>query len=77
MAYVDDSGITQLDRITIAAVVRAAGWGLLSAAEARLLIDRLRTHPTTPPSPTQYSSRSGVGGRPGSSVPVSPEGTVR
>lgn len=44
MAHVDDSGITELDRITIAAVVRVAGWGLLGVAEAGLLIDRLRAH---------------------------------
>lgn len=44
MAHVDDSGLTELDRITIAAVVRVAGSGLLSAAEAGLLIDRLRAH---------------------------------
>lgn len=77
MVHVDDSDIMELDRITVAAVVRAAEWGLLSAAEARLLIDRLRAHPATLASPTRYSRRSGVGGRPGTSIPGSPDGTLR
>jgi hypothetical protein len=51
------SGIADRDRIKIAAVVRAAGRGLLSAAEAEVLIERIRARTTTPPPETGISSR--------------------
>ncbi len=65
MAHGDNSGLAERDRITIAAVVRAAGRGLLSAAEAGVLIDRIRAQPTTPPAQI------------GELRPVSPNRTVR
>ena len=77
MAHTENSELAEPDRITIAAVVRAAEWGLLNAVEAGLLIDRLHAHPTTSPSPTQNGRPSGVGGHPGNLSPVGPDRTVR
>lgn len=55
MAHVDDSGAAEPDRITIAAIVHAAGQGLLTTVEAGLLINRLHAHATRSPSSIQDS----------------------
>jgi len=62
MAQADDSRIARLNQITIDAVVRAAGRGLLTPTEADLLINRLHTHLTTSSSSTQDSPQP-QGGR--------------
>jgi hypothetical protein len=64
MTHVDAVGSVELQRITVAAVARAASRGLFTAAEAGLLIDRILVPTTTSPLTTQDSNWSGVGGYP-------------
>lgn len=83
MAQIGYPGIAKSDRVMIAALVRAAGYGLLSAAEAGSLIDQMRAHQTTasssaragrPPGPNGHSGHSGHGQ---TSPSVRPDRTVR
>ncbi|WP_434446797.1 hypothetical protein [Lentzea sp. E54] len=55
------AGIAEPHQSTVAAIRRAAGLGLFSAAEAELMIDRIRALTT---------------GSPVEAVPTSPNGTV-
>jgi hypothetical protein len=71
------AGITTLQQITVAAIVRAAGRGLLTATEARLLIDRIEDHNTTPTPSIQDSHPTGVGERTRDHALVDLERTVR
>jgi hypothetical protein len=59
MTDVDVAATPKLQQITVAAVARAAGRGLLTTAEAGQLIDRILTDPTTSPSTRNNSSSSG------------------
>jgi hypothetical protein len=77
MAHVDVVENTELQQITVAAIARAAGRGLFTAAEAELLIDRIHAHATTPASSIKDSQRSGVGEHPHGHAPVDPDRTVR
>jgi hypothetical protein len=77
MAHVDGVVSTGLQQITIAAIARAAGRGLFTAAEAELLIDRIHAHATTPASSIQDSQRSGVGEHPRRHAPIDPDRPVR
>jgi hypothetical protein len=48
MTNVDVAGTTRLQEITVAAIVRAAGRGLFTAAEAGKLIERIRAQAVDP-----------------------------
>jgi hypothetical protein len=70
---IDLSGVAERDQITIAAVARAAGRGLLTATEAASLIERLRAHGATPSG--RHDRPPEAGNLPGHSE--DPDGTVR
>jgi hypothetical protein len=76
MAYVDDATISKLDQVTIDAVVRAAGRGLLTTTEAGLLINRIHTRPARSLSSTPDSPAPEDGRRTGSRPSVDPDRTV-
>ena len=77
MTHVDVDGMSSLQGITIAAIARAAGQGLVTMAEAAVLIDRIRDQATTPSSSTQGGYSSGVGDHTDAQAPVDPDRTVR
>jgi hypothetical protein len=77
MTSVDVAGSIRLQQITVAAIARAAGRGLFTAAEAGLLIDRIHAQSTTPPPSIQDSQQPGVGEHPRSQAPIDPDGTVQ
>jgi hypothetical protein len=77
MTNVDVAGTTRLQQITVAAIVRAAGRGLFTAAEAGVLIDRIRAQATTPLPSIQDSQLTAVREQPRSHAPVDPDRTVR
>ena len=77
MTNVDVAGTSSLEQITVAAIARAAGRGLLTAAEAGRLIDRIRAQATTSPLSIQDSQPIGVRERSRSHAPVDPDRTVR
>lgn len=76
MKHVDLGCGTRLQQITVAAIARAAGRGLFTAAEAKILIDRTSATTTTPPASILDSQRSGVGEHPRGPVPPDPDRTV-
>lgn len=65
-----DLEIAEPHRSTVAAIRNAAGQGLFTAAEAEMLIDRVRTHVPTMPMPTEDSSRASP-----QTFPIGPERT--
>jgi hypothetical protein len=77
MTSVDVAGSTRLEQITVAAIARAAGRGLFTAAEAGLLIDRIHAGSTIPPPSIQDTQRSGPGEHPRGQAPIDPDGTVQ
>jgi hypothetical protein len=69
-------GIAEPHRSAVAAILLAAQQGLFTAAEADLLIDRVRTHVTTFPV-SNGDGRSSMGGAfTSGSLPISPDRTV-
>lgn len=76
MAHLDDARIAKLDQITIDAVVRAAGRGLLTTTEAGLLINRIHTRLARSLSSIPDSPAPEDGRRTGSRPPVDPGRTV-
>jgi len=76
MALVDIPGSAASYPGTVEIILRAARLGLFTAAEAGLLIDRARTHATTPELSIQDTNRAGVAGHSGR-LPASPDRTVR
>ncbi len=77
MSNDDVARTTRLQQITFAAIVRAAGRGLLTAAEAGMLIDGIRAQATTSPPSIQDIRPTGVGEQPRSHAAVDPDRTVR
>jgi hypothetical protein len=77
MTNVDAAGSTRLQQITVTAIARAAGRGLFTAAEAGVLIDRIRAKAAAPLSATQDSQSSGLGEHSDGHAPGDPDGTVR
>jgi hypothetical protein len=75
MALVDIPGSAESYPGTVEIILRATRLGLFTAAEAGLMIDRIRPHTTTPPMSIQDSSPTGVGGQMGSR-PISPNRTL-
>jgi hypothetical protein len=63
-------------RSTVAAILRAARRGLFTAAEAELLIDRLRTHAATFPLTASDGLPSTGSGLTSSALPIRPNRTV-
>lgn len=61
---------------TVEIILRAARLGLLTAAEARLLIDRVRPPTSTPTLSIQDNNRAGLAGQAGN-LPGGPDRTVR
>lgn len=74
------AGIAEPHQSTVAAMLRAAGLGLFTAAEADMLIDRVRGHMTVPPVGLSASIEDGfpdtVGGRPSGVVSQRPVRTL-
>jgi hypothetical protein len=77
MTRVDAVESVELQRITVAAIARAASRGLLTSVEAGLLIDRILVPATPSPLSTQDSSWRAVADFTHGDVPVSPERTIR
>jgi hypothetical protein len=76
MALVDIPGSAESYSGTVEIILRATRLGLFTAAEAGVLIDRLRPHATSPLRSIQDSNPArGIG--PVGSLPVSPDRTVR
>ena len=77
MALVDISGSAESYSRTVEIILRATRLGLFTAAEAGVLIDRIRPRTaTTPTLSIQDNNRTGVAG-PAGSLPISPDRTVR
>ena len=77
MALVDLPGSTRTCPGTVEIILRATRLGFFTAAEAQLLIDRIRPHTTTPPALSiQDNNRAGAAG-PAGSLPISPDRTLR
>ncbi|HKS48967.1 MAG TPA: hypothetical protein VJT49_28440 [Amycolatopsis sp.] len=70
------TGIAEPHRSTVAAILRATEQGLFSAAEAELMIDRVRTQVTTSPLPTGGLPSTGSGQTSGASIQNSPDRAV-
>lgn len=70
-------GIAEPHQSTVAAILSAARQGLFTAAEAELLIDRVRKHVTTFPLPDRDGlSSTGSEQQVSGPLPVSPDRTV-
>jgi hypothetical protein len=76
MSDVDVARTTRLQQVTVAAIVRAARRGLLTVAEAGMLIDAIRAQATTPSASVQDSHPAGVAGYQPSYAAVDPDRTV-
>jgi hypothetical protein len=70
------AGIAEPHRSTVAAILRATEQGLFSAAEAQLMIDRVRTQGVTSPLPTSGLPSTGSGQTSGAGIQYSPDRTV-
>jgi hypothetical protein len=75
MPCVDLVGVAEPHRSTVTAIRRAAQRGLSTAAEAELLIDRVRTHATTSLLSIEGSCPPDAAGTVGA-LPISPARTV-
>jgi hypothetical protein len=76
MARVDTPGSAGTCLGTVEIILRATRLGLFTAAEAGLLIDRVRHHTTTPAMSIQDSSQIALGGQT-RSLPISPDRTIQ
>jgi hypothetical protein len=77
MALVDIPGSAGTCPGTVEIILRATRLGLFTAAEAGVLIDRIRPHTTPPPTLSiQDNNRAGAAG-PAGSHPISPDRTLR
>jgi hypothetical protein len=70
------AGIAEPHQSAVATILLAARQGLFTAAEADLLIDRVRTHVTTFPMSNEDGRFPTVGAFTSGSLPISPDRTV-
>ena len=75
MSYVDLAGVAEPHRSTVTAIRRAAQRGVFTAAEAELLIERVRTHATKSLLSIEGSYPPEAAGTVGA-LPISPARTV-
>jgi hypothetical protein len=75
MAFVDIPGSAESYSGTVEIILRATRLGFFTAAEAGVLIDRVRPRTTTPTLSIQDDNRAGVAGQAGSLI--SPDRTIR